>query len=111
MSTTRVSEAVARPARTVVQAVPSIVITEFVDAFITNLNDKQYAALAGLLLLVFGFLQVLVENKVGYALFRKFTYTNPAVVSTPTTPLADGENNLPTKVAEAQPDATVMGQP
>jgi hypothetical protein len=58
-----VRRSVARPARTAMQLVPSAVVTEFVDAFVYNLSDKQYAALAGMLLLIFSYAQNLVEER------------------------------------------------
>jgi hypothetical protein len=62
---------IANPARTAVQLVPSVIITEFVDAFVYDLSDKQYGALAGLLLLGFSYAQNLVEEIKGRALFKK----------------------------------------
>lgn len=86
MSTTRVTEALARPVRTGGQMVPSGVITEVIDVFIYDLNEKQYAALFGLLVLLFGWLQVLIENWKGVAFLRKLDVPAevPAVDSTPT---------------------------
>lgn len=83
MSTTKVSQAVARPARTAVQMVPSAVVTEFIDAFVHNLSDKQYAALAALLLLVFGYVQVLVENGIGKGFLRTVPGRHVATVEGP----------------------------
>ena len=62
---------VANPIRTAVQLAPAAVITEFVDAFIHDMNDKQYAALAGMLLLVFSYGQNLVEEIKGRALLKE----------------------------------------
>lgn len=70
MATGTVSQSVARPVRTAAQMVPSLVVTEFIDAFVYNLNDKQYAALAAILLLVFGFIQAHIEDVKGVGFFR-----------------------------------------
>lgn len=102
-SPARVREPVARAARTAMQATPAFIVTEFIDSFFLDLSEKQYGALVGLLTLVFAFLQTATENKFGYALFRKFSHTPPAVVSTPTTPLSEpGVNVLPDPVKEAE---------
>lgn len=45
------SKVVTNPTRTAAQLIPAAVITEFVDAFIYDMHDKQYAAMLGLLLL------------------------------------------------------------
>lgn len=71
MASNSVSNAVANPVRTATQGVPAFVITEAVDAFLIDLSDKQYAALAGLLLLVFSWLQALVELKMGRAFLKE----------------------------------------
>lgn len=55
-------QSIVRPVRTAVQLAPAAVITEFADAFIYDMNDKQYAALAGVLLLVFSYSQNLYEE-------------------------------------------------
>lgn len=62
---------VANPTRTAVQLVPAAVITEFVDAFIYDMNEKQYAALMGLLLLVFSVLQNVFEEYKGRAFLKE----------------------------------------
>jgi hypothetical protein len=78
--TTRVSEAVARPVRTAIQAAPAAAITEFVDAFIYDLNDRQYGALLVLLTLVIAWVQAAYENSRGKALwFRKVGPTTSPV--------------------------------
>lgn len=68
---TRVTAAAARPARTAIQGVPAFVITEGVDAFLYDMSDKQYAALAGLLLLLFSWGQALTENRLGRGFLRQ----------------------------------------
>lgn len=69
--TTRVSEAIARPARTAIQVVPSAAITEFWDAFVYDMNDRQYAALVVLLTLIFGYAQAAYENHKGKGLWLR----------------------------------------
>lgn len=66
---TRVSEAIARPARTAIQAVPAGAITEFVDAFLYDMTDRQYGALVVLLTLLFGWGQAAFENYRGAGLW------------------------------------------
>jgi hypothetical protein len=80
MATTVVNEAVARPVRGLVQMVPAGVVTEFVDAFIHDLSEQQYAALFGLLTLVFGLVQVLIENYAGKGFLRRIPPTEVPVV-------------------------------
>jgi hypothetical protein len=71
MSETTVSEAVARPARTAIQVVPSAAITEFVDAFLYDMTDRQYAALVVVLTLAFGWAQAAIENARGKGLWLR----------------------------------------
>lgn len=71
MSRIRVSEALARPTRTLVQAAPAGALTEFTDVFIYDMNDRQYAALVVVLTLLFGWGQVLVENAKGVGFLRR----------------------------------------
>lgn len=66
----RVSEVIARPVRTAGQLGAGAVITEFFDAFVRDLTDKQYAAMLGLLTLLIGAGQVAYENWKGKALLR-----------------------------------------
>ena len=61
---------IANPVRTVVQLVPAYVLTEFVDSFINDLSEKQYAALVGVLLLATSLIQNLIEQYKGKALLR-----------------------------------------
>lgn len=62
--------ALKRPIRTAIQASPAWAITECIDAFLYDMSDRQFGALMGLLLVLFSWIQVLVENKVGAGLFR-----------------------------------------
>lgn len=65
-----VSRSIAGPVRTAVQLVPSAVLTEFIDAFLIDLSERQYLALSGLLLLVFSWGQNLYEQKTGVSFLR-----------------------------------------
>lgn len=62
---------VANPVRTAVQVVPAAALTEFVDAFIFDMSEKQYMALAGVLLLVFSWGQNVIEEVRGKAFLKK----------------------------------------
>lgn len=70
MSKTRAPAAVARPTRTALQAAPAYVVTEFVDAWLYDMSDRQYGALVVLLTLVLGWAQVAMENRLGRGLLR-----------------------------------------
>lgn len=82
MSSRRVSDAVARPARTTVQMGLGAVIVEFLAAFWLTFDERQYAISVVVAGIVVGFLQVLIENRTGAALLRRVP---PVKV-----PLADG---------------------
>ena len=58
------------PVRTAAQLVPSAVLTEVIDAFIYNMNDRQYLALAAGLLLLVSWTQNRVESRKGTAFLR-----------------------------------------
>lgn len=58
----RISTTISNPLRTAAQGTPAVLITEFIDAFIKDLDERQYAALAGILLLVFSVAQNAWEN-------------------------------------------------
>ena len=75
---------VANATRTAVQAGPAWVVTEFTDAWIYDMNDRQFGALVALLLLIFAFIQPLVENYFGRALMRT-PATSVPVAPTPQT--------------------------
>lgn len=87
MSETRISEAVARPVRTAVQMAPAAVVTEFTDAWVYDMNQQQYAALFGLLTLLFGFIQTAYENYKGKAFLRN--------IPPQTTPVVDEDSTAP----------------
>lgn len=64
-------EAINRPARTAVQAAPAWMVTEFVDAWLYDMSDRQFGALVALLTFLFAYGQVIIENKVGKGLLRE----------------------------------------
>ena len=66
-----ISTTVANPIRTGVQLVPSAIITEFVDAFIYDMDEKQYLALAAMLLMFISYGQNLLENRRGSGFLRE----------------------------------------
>lgn len=68
--TARASSAITRPIRTALQATPALALTEFIDAFVHDLNEQQYGALVGLLTVVIGWAQTLTENSLGKGLLR-----------------------------------------
>jgi hypothetical protein len=80
MSTSNISEAIARPVRTAGQLASSAVVVEFIDSFAYDLNEKQYAAAIAFLALVVGWVQVLIENRRGKALLRQVPPTTAPVV-------------------------------
>lgn len=65
MSNTTVSEAVARPVRTAIQMTPAAVVTEVVDVFIVDMDERGYLAIFALLTLAFGYIQTAAENAKG----------------------------------------------
>lgn len=84
MSTSTVSEVVARPVRTGPQAVVAFAVVEFWDSFIQDLSEKQYGAAVGLLVILLAGLQALVENWRGKAFLRKVPPKDvPVVDDTP----------------------------
>lgn len=71
MSTTTVSEAVARPVRTAGQMVPSAVVTELLDIFVYDFDERGYAAVFAALTILFGWIQNAVENSRGQAFWLR----------------------------------------
>lgn len=65
MSETRVSAAVARPARTAIQMTPAAVVTELVDVFVYDMDERGYTAVFAGLTLLFGWFQNFMENRRG----------------------------------------------
>lgn len=70
MARKTVSETIARPLRTAPQGGLAWAVTEGIDAFIVDMNDRQYGILIVLLTMLFSFLQTAVENGIGKALLR-----------------------------------------
>ena len=66
-----VSQAVARPVRTGVQGGVGWVVAEFIDAFLWNMDERQYGILIVLVTMVAGWIQVLAENHFGKAFLRE----------------------------------------
>lgn len=60
-----VSQAVARPVRTGIQMAPAAVVTELVDVFIYDMDERGYAAVFAGLTLLFGWIQSGLENAQG----------------------------------------------
>lgn len=65
MSNPKVSDAVARPVRTAIQMTPAAVVTECIDVFITDLDERGYMAAFAALTLLFGYIQNARENAKG----------------------------------------------
>lgn len=76
----KISTAIANPTRTAVQLVPSAAITEFIDAFFYDMTERQYLALAGILLLVFSWVQNAWENYIGKGFLRDVPPTQVSVI-------------------------------
>lgn len=68
---TQVKSALARPVRTATQGGAGWVATEFVDAFLWNMSERQYGIAVVVLGTLIGWIQVLVENKVGVGFLRE----------------------------------------
>lgn len=75
-----VSEALARPLRTSGHLLVANVVTEFIDAVVYNMNDRQYLAVAALLTIFFSFLQAAIENYTGKAVLRTIPPADVPVV-------------------------------
>lgn len=61
---------VTRPVRTAGQASVAWLVTEGVDSFFYDLDDRQYGVVLGLLTVLFSFIQVQVENRTNTGLLR-----------------------------------------
>ena len=78
----RVTEAVARPTRTGLQAGVAYAAVEFTDAFLFDMSDRQYGAALALGVIVFGWIQVTFEDYIGKGLLRRIEpRTTPVVDS------------------------------
>lgn len=62
---------IAGPVRTAVQMAPAAVITEFIDVFFYDFDERQYAVVGALLTLVLSFTQNLVEELKGRAFLKE----------------------------------------
>lgn len=67
---TRISEPKARTVRTAMQASPAFAIVEGIDAWVYDMNDRQYGAAIILLTMLFSFLQTTYEDYKGRAILR-----------------------------------------
>ena len=65
-----VSEAVARPVRTATQGGLAWALVETTDAFIWNMDDRQYGVAIVLLGILFSFIQTAIEDGIGKAFLR-----------------------------------------
>lgn len=65
------STTIANPIRTGVQLVPAVVLTEFIDSFLFDFSEKQYAASVSMLLLLTAFIQNGLENLKGKGFLRE----------------------------------------
>lgn len=75
----RVSESVARPARTVIQGTPAWLITSLIDSFY-DLTDYQFGIVALLLTGAISYVQTEIENHLGKGLLRNVPPTETPVV-------------------------------
>lgn len=71
-----VKETIARPARTLMQGGPALVIVELIDAFTYDMADRQYGVLVAALTLLFSWVQAAVEDYKGKAVLRDITTEN-----------------------------------
>lgn len=74
-----VPSAVARATRTGAQGSLAWAVTEGVDAFIYDMDDRQYGIAVVLLSFLFSFIQNTVENGIGKGIFRLPTAETPIV--------------------------------
>lgn len=77
-----VSDAVARPLRTAGQLVPAVVITDVIDTFIYDFDDRGYGVFLAALTLLIGWAQTGIENWRGKGFLRE--------VPSPQVPVLDG---------------------
>ncbi len=76
-----VSEKVARPGRTALQATPAFVIVELIDSTFWDMTDRQYGALVAALTMVFAYGLVVVEEWRGKAVLRESAEQSVPVTS------------------------------
>lgn len=65
-----VATSVTRPVRTAGQASVAWLVTEGVDSFFYDFDDRQYGVVLGLLTVVFSWLQVVAENYTNTGVLR-----------------------------------------
>lgn len=82
MSKNRVSEAVARPARTGVQATPAFLLVWLVDENIWNMNDETFTVMTILVTMLFSFIQTAIENLKGKAFLRNIPPASAPITDT-----------------------------
>ena len=63
-------DSVTRPVRTAGQASLAWLVTEGVDSFFYDFDDRQYGVVLGLLTVTFSWLQVQIENHANKGLLR-----------------------------------------
>lgn len=80
MARQTVSEVVARPIRGGIQGGAGWVATEGIDAFLWDMNDRQYGIAVVILGIVISFIQNLAENHWGKAFLRDLPDTPQPVV-------------------------------
>lgn len=83
-----VSEVLARPLRTAPQGGGAWAVTEFIDAFIHNMDDRQYGILVVLLTIFFSYAQTAIENYKGKAFLRQVPPLKVPVVDKTSAPPA-----------------------
>jgi len=88
MADTKVSDVVARPVRTATQAAPAWIITEFIDAWIYDMDERQFGVLVLLLTMLIGGAQVAIENHFGKAFLRNIPEPDAPVVGDDDPPVA-----------------------
>ena len=64
------NSSVTRPVRTGAQVSVAWLVTEGIDSFFFNFDDRQYGVVLGLLTVVFSWVQVVAENYFGKGLLR-----------------------------------------
>jgi hypothetical protein len=65
-----VKEKLARPVRTAAQGGAAWTLVEFIDAFLFDMDERQYGALVAILTIGLSFVQTAIEDSVGSAILR-----------------------------------------
>ena len=66
-----VTDVVSRPVRSAAQGSVAWIAVELIDSFFYNMDERQYGVLVAAFTVIFGWIQVLVENKWGKAFLRE----------------------------------------